>query len=186
MLKRSIKTILNNFEKSQETHVYGWVRTKRESKKIAFISVNDGSCQDNLQIIVSDESEAFAKIKEIQTGASIKCVGLLQESPAKGQSCELLAQDIEILGNTSDSYPLQKKGHSLEFLREIAHLRGRTNTFGAVFRIRNTLAQGVHKFFNDEGFYWAHTPILTASDCEGAGELFKVTKFCFSGNHATR
>ena len=156
--------------------VYGWVRTRRGSKKVAFIHLNDGSTIHNLQIVA--EIEAFGEdlIKKVTTGACIAVSGTLVESMGKGQSMEIQANQIRIFGEASpDQYPLQKKGHTLEFLREIAHLRPRTNTFGAVFRIRHSLAFAIHKYFNDKGFVYLHTPIITGSDAEGAGEMFRVT-----------
>ncbi len=158
--------------------VAGWVRSKRESKSVAFLVLNDGSSQDNLQIIVEPSSSAFALLSRCQTGAAIQVQGTLRPSPGKGQSLEVLAQDLIVYGEADpETYPLQKKGHTLEFLRDIGHLRPRTNTFGAVFRLRHHLAYAVHEFFSTRGFYWVHTPILTASDCEGAGEMFTVTNF---------
>jgi asparaginyl-tRNA synthetase len=156
--------------------VCGWVRTKRESKGFAFIALGDGSSQETLQIVVPEGTEAFTSLPRCNTGAAIEVRGLLRESPGKGQRVEVEASLIEVLGEADPlTYPLQKKGHTLEFLREIAHLRPRTNTLGAVFRIRNILAAAVHEFLQSRGFIWVHTPIITASDCEGAGELFTVT-----------
>lgn len=178
MQRHRIYDLIARGANDQQVVVFGWVRTKRVSKNFAFISLNDGSCQDLLQIFVDVDSKVNEVLKKIQTGASIKVCGKLRESPAKGQKWEVVADTLELIGEApSETYPLQKKGHSLEFLREIAHLRPRTNTFGAVFRVRNVLAQAVHKFFNRRNFIWAHTPILTASDCEGAGEMFTVTSF---------
>lgn len=155
--------------------VCGWVRTKRESRHCTFIELSDGSCQKTLQLVADPDCAAYAGLKQLLTGCALKAWGTLKESPAKGQSRELHLEGFEVLGLSDQSYPLQKKGHSLEFLREIAHLRPRTNTFGAVFRVRDAIAQEVHRFFRQRGFLWAHTPILTASDCEGAGELFRVS-----------
>ncbi len=154
----------------------GWVRTKRESKGFAFLALGDGSSQETLQIVVSDRAPAFLMLGSCNTGAAVKVEGIVRESPAKGQKIEIEAAEIEIFGQADPlKYPLQKKGHTLEFLREIGHLRPRTNTFGAIFRIRNILAAAVHEFFQDRGFLWVHTPVITSSDCEGAGELFSVT-----------
>jgi asparaginyl-tRNA synthetase len=155
------------------------VRSRRESKGVSFLVLSDGSSQETLQLVVSDEAPAHALLSRCNTGSAIKAKGILKESPAKGQKVELEVSEIEIFGEADTQYPLQKKGHSLEFLREIGHLRSRTNTFGAVFRLRNILADAVHEFFQKRGFIWIHTPILTASDCEGAGELFTVTSFNF-------
>ena len=163
-------------EPGSEVTAKGWVRTKRGNKNISFIALNDGSTINNIQIVV--EAAAFDEdfLKRITTGACICVKGDLVKSVGSGQSVEIQAKEIEIYGEANpDSYPLQKKGHSLEFLRTIAHLRPRTNTFGAVLRIRHAMAFAIHKYFNDRGFVYLHTPIITASDCEGAGEMFQVT-----------
>ncbi len=171
-----IKNILSDGNVGQTVTVCGWIRTKRESKGVAFIALNDGSTQDTLQLVVSAESPAFNKLQDCNTGAAVKVSGLLKESPGKGQNQEIEVSELKIFGSAdSGNYPLQKKGHSLEFLREIGHLRPRTNTFGAVFRVRNIMADTVHDFFQKRGFMWVHTPIITSSDCEGAGDLFTVT-----------
>ena len=176
MLRQRIKNILENAEPNKPVTVNGWVKTKRKSKKFAFLMVNDGSTQQDLQIIVDAPSEAFDALDEVHTGAAVRVDGSLVSSPGKGQSFEVHCDKLELLGHAdAKSYPLQKKGHTLEFLREISHIRGRTNTLGAVFRVRNRLSQLVHHFFQDRGFVWAHTPIITANDCEGAGEMFRVT-----------
>jgi len=176
MQRLRIKNILSDGNTGQAVTVCGWVRTRRESKGIAFIALSDGSTQENLQLVVPEASPAFQRLTLCNTGAAIKAAGILKESPAKGQKFEVEVSDIEIFGDADPaSYPLQKKGHTLEFLREIGHLRPRTNTFGAVFRVRNILADAVHEFFQSRGFIWIHTPIITASDCEGAGDLFTVT-----------
>ena len=154
----------------------GWVRTKRGNRNIAFIALNDGSTINNIQIVV--ETAAFSEdiLKKITTGACIGVKGALVKSVGSGQAVEIQAKVITVYGEANpDSYPLQKKGHSMEFLRTIAHLRPRTNTFGAVLRIRHAMAFAIHKYFNDKGFVYLHTPIITASDCEGAGEMFQVT-----------
>lgn len=154
----------------------GWVRTRRGNKNVQFVALNDGSTIHNLQIVFDLAKFSEEDLKSITTGASIHVQGELVESAGKGQAVEILAEKLEIYGTANpENYPLQKKGHSLEFLREIAHLRPRTNTFGAVLRIRHALAFAVHKFFNDKGFYYFHTPLITASDCEGAGAMFQVT-----------
>ena len=176
MQRLRIKNILSHENAGEVVTVCGWVRTKRESKGLAFIALNDGSAQDTLQLVISETSPAFQKLADCNTGAAIKATGLLKESPAQGQKFEVEVSDIEVFGDADPaSYPLQKKGHTLEFLRELGHLRPRTNTFGAVFRVRNILADAVHEFFQGRGFIWVHTPIITASDCEGAGDLFTVT-----------
>ena len=175
MLHKTIKDIFSSGLQEKEVVVRGWVRSKRVSKNLAFVAVGDGSCQTALQAVVEASNPSFEKLSEVQTGVSLELTGFLKESMGKGQSVELLVSSFEVLGSVSESYPLQKKGHTLEFLREMAHLRGRSNTFSAMFRLRNTLSQGVHKYFSERGFLWAQTPILTASDCEGAGELFRVT-----------
>lgn len=163
-------------EASREAVIQGWVRTRRVSKNVGFLAVNDGSCLAHIQVVCDSSSQAFEALGEIQNGASIEVTGMLKASMGKGQSVELLASSIKIFGNASvESYPLQKKGHSLEFMREIGHLRPRTNTFGAVFRLRNLISRAIHNYLQQEGFIWVHTPILTASDCEGAGEMFSVS-----------
>src|SRR5436190_10028417 len=154
----------------------GWVRTRRDSKDFSFIELNDGSSLRNLQVIAkSDTLQNYADIQRLSTGASIVVTGALVPSQGKGQKWELVAHNIEIVGGADETYPLQKKGHTPEFLREIAHLRPRSNLFGCVFRVRSRLAFAVHEFFQDRGFIYVHTPIITGSDCEGAGELFRVT-----------
>src|SRR5438270_853608 len=154
----------------------GWVRTRRDSKDFSFIDLNDGSSLRNLQVIAkSDTLQNYADIQRLSTGASIRVTGALIPSQGKGQKWELIAHNIEIVGGSDETYPLQKKGHTPEFLREIAHLRPRSNLFGCVFRVRSRLAFAVHQFFQDRGFIYVHTPIITGSDCEGAGELFRVT-----------
>lgn len=178
-MKRSeIKSILDTGKDQQEILVKGWVRTKRGSKNVNFIALNDGSCLQNLQVVV-DYTSAFEDVlQRIHTGACIAVEGKLAESQGSGQRVELLADKIEVLGEAHpDEYPLQPKKHSMEFLREIAHLRFRTNTFGAVNRIRHRLIFAVHDYFNSRGFLNIHTPIITGSDAEGAGETFKVTNF---------
>ena len=156
--------------------VQGWVRTRRDSKDFSFIELNDGSSLHNLQIIAKkDALPNHADIQRLNTGASLIVNGALVASQGKGQKWELVAQNIEIVGAADETYPLQKKGHTPEFLREIAHLRPRSNLFGCVFRVRSRLAFAVHQFFQERGFVYVHTPIITASDCEGAGELFRVS-----------
>ena len=137
--------------------------------------MNDGSSQGDLQLVIDANNPSFGKLEEVSTGAAIRVDGVLKKSEGKGQDWEVHVDKLEIFGTCPEDYPLQKKGHTLEFLRDIAHLRGRTNTFGAVYRVRNQLAALIHEFFQSHGFQWAHTPIITASDCEGAGEMFQVT-----------
>lgn len=156
-------------------NIKGWVRTRRGSKKISFVAMNDGSTINNVQVVINNEQFDESLMKKITTGACLSVNGKLVESAGSGQRVEIQASDVEILGVCDDSYPLQKKGHTMEFLREIAHLRPRTNAFGAVFRIRHHMAIAIHKFFHDKGFYYFHSPIITSSDCEGAGQMFKVT-----------
>lgn len=176
MNRQRINHILTHGQPGEELQVCGWVRSKRESKAFAFLVLNDGSSQDNLQVVVDAGTPAFAALGNCTTGASVRVKGVLRASPGKGQNLELGAHELDVLGGADpERYPLQKKGHTLEFLREIAHLRPRSNTFGAVFRVRNALAAAVHEFFQSRGFVWVHSPIITASDCEGAGEMFTVT-----------
>jgi asparaginyl-tRNA synthetase len=171
-----VKDILSGKHLGQPITVCGWVRTKRESKGFAFLALNDGSTQETLQLVVPDKASAFQQLHRCNTGTAMKATGILKESPAKGQKFEVEVSEIEVFGEADpEKYPLQKKGHTLEFLREIGHLRSRTNTLGAVFRLRNILATSIHEFFQNLGFVWVHTPIITSSDCEGAGELFTVT-----------
>ena len=175
-----IKDILTQKPDGQEVAVYGWVRTKRETKNLIFIQVNDGSCFASIQLTFDRDkgidAQTEKELSRITTGASIKAVGALLESPASGQAVEVAAKTIFVYGEASgETYPLQKKRHTFEFLRDIAHLRARTNTFGAVARVRNQMAFAVHNFFQEHGFQYVHTPLITASDCEGAGEMFQVT-----------
>src|SRR5471030_3563127 len=173
--RTKIKALLTGELVGKEVTVKGWVRAFRQNR---FIALNDGSTNNNIQIVVDFENTDPALLKRITTGAAISVSGTVVESQGKGQKVEVKAKQIEILGDSDpEKYPLQPKKHSLEFLREIAHLRFRTNTFGAVFRVRNTLAFAVHTFFQERGFVYLHTPIITASDAEGAGETFHVTNF---------
>ena len=159
-----------------EVCVKGWVRTRRGNKHVQFVALNDGSTIKNLQIVFDMQKFTDEQLKAVTTGASLCVTGKLVESMGKGQTCEVQADTLEIYGVADPAtYPLQKKGHSLEFLREIAHLRPRTNTFGAVLRVRSVLAYAIHKFFNEKGFFYLNTPLITASDCEGAGAMFQVT-----------
>ncbi len=174
--RRKIKDLLRSNEVGSEVTAKGWVRTKRGNKNVAFIALNDGSTINNIQVVVEVSNFDEEMLKLITTGACLKVVGNLVESVGSGQSVEIQAKQIEVYGTADpNTYPLQKKGHSLEFLREIAHLRPRTNTFGAVLRIRHAMAYGIHKYFNDRGFFYLHTPIVTGSDAEGAGAMFQVT-----------
>ena len=176
MKSQRIAEILKSGVVGSDITVKGWVRTKRGNKNVAFIALNDGSCVANIQIVVDLASFDEEKLKLVTTGACLRVDGKLVESPASGQGVEVQAADIEIYGTADpETYPLQKKGHSLEFLRDIAYLRPRTNTFGAVLRIRHATAYAIHKYFNDNGFYYLHTPLITGSDCEGAGAMFNVT-----------
>jgi len=171
---------------SQEINVKGWVRTRRGNKQISFIALNDGSTINNLQIVVDIATFGEDVLKPITTGSCISVNGRLVESQGGGQIVELQANEIEIYGSADpETYPLQKKGHSLEFLREIAHLRPRTNTFGAVLRIRHALAYAIHHYFNENGFFYLHTPLITASDAEGAGAMFQVTTLDLNDIHKT-
>jgi asparaginyl-tRNA synthetase len=155
--------------------VQGWVRTRRDSKDFSFIELNDGSCLRSLQIIAKNTLANYAEVQRLITGASIKVRGELVASQGKGQTWEVVAEELTIVGSSDDTYPLQKKGHTPEFLREIAHLRPRSNLFGCVFRVRSRLAFAIHQFFQERGFFYLNTPIITGSDCEGAGELFRVS-----------
>ena len=159
----------------KQVAIAGWIRTVRKQKTFAFIEINDGSTFSNFQIIADEKMEGFSVIDELSTGAAIRAKGKIVQSPGKGQSIEMQAIDIELVGESPADYPLQKKRHSFEFLRTIAHLRPRTNTQGAVARVRSQLAFATHKFYNEMGFVYLQSPILTASDCEGAGEMFQVT-----------
>jgi asparaginyl-tRNA synthetase len=174
--KTQIAKLLKEGQAGTEVFIQGWVRTRRGNKNVAFIAVNDGSIIHNIQVVADMERFDEALIRKVNTGAAIGVNGKLVESLGKGQAFEIQASEILIYGTADpETYPLQKKGHSLEFLREIAHLRFRTNTFGAVFRLRHALAYAIHKYFNDHGFYYLHTPIITGSDAEGAGAMFRVT-----------
>ena len=171
-----IKEIFQTGQPDQSVTVQGWVRTKRELKEFTFLEVNDGSSLANLQVILEPTLPDYENVlKAVSTGAAIAVSGNLVPSPGKGQNIELKAAEITLYGDCPPDYPLQKKRHSFEFLRTIAHLRARTNTLGAVMRVRNACATAIHTFFQEKGFIWVHTPIITANDCEGAGELFTVT-----------
>jgi len=175
MVRYKIKELLKLETPMDNALDKGWVRTRRDSKSFSFIELNDGSCLQNLQIIASDTLENFDQIRTLTTGSSISVTGIMLESPGKGQRWELHANALDIIGSAPENYPLQKKRHTDEFLRTIAHLRPRTNKYGATFRIRSELSFAVHQYFRAKGFQYVHTPIITGSDCEGAGELFRVT-----------
>jgi len=175
MKRTKIHDCLNKSTPEKNILIKGWVRTKRDSKEFSFIEMNDGSCLQNIQVLVKNDLSNYQSIKKLITGSAISVTGDLVVSPGKGQKWELLASQIDILGETQNDYPLQKKRHSDEFLRTIAHLRPRTNKYGAMFRIRSELSYKIHTFFHQKGFRYIHTPIITGSDCEGAGELFQVS-----------
>ncbi|BAZ30079.1 asparaginyl-tRNA synthetase [Cylindrospermum sp. NIES-4074] len=177
MVNRRVAEILRSGQPDESLVVRGWVRTKRDLKGFAFIEVNDGSSLANLQVVINQDLPDYEAItKKLNTGASVEVTGVLVASLGKGQRIELKAESLKVYGEADpETYPLQKKRHSYEFLRTISHLRSRTNSFGAVFRVRNACATAIHQFFHERGFLWVHTPIITASDCEGAGELFSVT-----------
>lgn len=177
MRRTKIVDLLQKTTFGETVSVKGWVRTRRGNKQVSFVALNDGSTINNIQVVIDIPQFGEEFLKPITTGACIHIVGKLVESQGKGQTCEVLAESVEIYGGVGDpeKYPLQKKGHTLEFLREIAHLRPRTNTFGAIFRMRHHMSYAIHKYFNDQGFFYLHTPIVTASDAEGAGSMFQVT-----------
>lgn len=176
MKRTPVREALNAGEPREAILVKGWVRTRRDSKGFSFMELNDGSCLKNVQIILDQEMPAYPLLKDIHTGSAVSVKGALVKSPGKGQKWEIRATDMQLIGAAdAETYPLQKKRHSDEFLRTIAHLRPRTNKYGALFRIRSESAFAVHNYFRGKGYYYLHTPIITGSDCEGAGELFKVT-----------
>lgn len=176
MKRTKIKSALNSTHPMDEIVIKGWVRTKRDSKGFSFLELNDGSTIKSIQAVIDHTPEIEAALARVGTGAAVAVVGELIESPGKGQKWEVRGKSLEVIGEADqETFPLQKKRHSDEFLRSIAHLRPRTNKYGAMFRIRSELAQAVHKFFADKGFFYIHTPIITGSDCEGAGEMFRVT-----------
>ncbi|MEM6280309.1 MAG: asparagine--tRNA ligase [Verrucomicrobiota bacterium] len=175
MSRTSIREILQSESPEPELLVEGWVRTKRDSKAFSFIEVNDGSCLSNLQIVADATLDGYEEsVIPLTTGASVSIRGTIVESQGKGQRWEMQATEVAMLGEAEGDFPLQKKGHSMEFLRSIAHLRPRSNLFGAVFRVRSRMAYSIHRFFQERGFVYVHTPVITASDCEGAGEMFRV------------
>src|SRR5688572_1310250 len=176
MLKAtSVKDALASAAGQDTILVQGWVRTRRDAKGFSFIEPNDGSCLKNLQVIAPATLANYAAVQHLTTGASVSVVGKLVPSQGQGQKWEVTADEVTVMGTADATYPLQKKGHTPEFLREIAHLRPRSNLFGAVFRTRSRLAFAIHQFFQERGFVYMHAPIITGSDCEGAGELFRVT-----------
>lgn len=171
----SLKDIINATAPVDDLTVHGWVRTRRDAKTFSFIELNDGSCLKNLQVIADAALPNYADIQKLTTGASVSVRGQLVPSQGAGQKWEMRASAVSVIGGADATYPLQKKGHTLEFLREISHLRPRSNLFGAIFRVRSRLAYAIHQFFQEKGFVYVHTPLITGSDCEGAGEMFRVT-----------
>jgi asparaginyl-tRNA synthetase len=174
-MSATVKDLLASISPLESVIVHGWVRTRRDSKAFSFLEVNDGSCLKNLQVIVDAGVAGHERISECATGASVVIEGRLVASQGGGQKWEVQATAISLLGGADETFPLQKKGHTPEFLRTISHLRPRTNLFGSVFRVRSRLSFAVHRFFQERGFFHVHTPIITASDCEGAGEMFRVS-----------
>jgi asparaginyl-tRNA synthetase len=176
IVRTRVKEVLQCEDFGASVNVKGWVRTRRGNKTVSFIALNDGSIVHNVQVVVDMERFAEETLKLVTTGACISVNGILTESPGQGQKAEIHATELEVLGEADPAtYPLQKKGHTLEYLREIAHLRPRTNTFGAIFRMRHQMSIAIHTFFHERGFFYFHTPIITGSDCEGAGQMFQVT-----------
>ncbi len=175
MVRQKIAKLLGSEKPAESVLIKGWVRTRRDSKGFSFLEINDGSCLKNIQVIADDSLANYEDIKKISTGSALAITGALVASRGKGQSWEIQATEVMIINIAPDDFPLQKKRHTDEFLRTIAHLRPRTNKYGAVFRIRSELAFAVHKFFRERDFCYIHTPIITGSDCEGAGELFRLT-----------
>ncbi|MDW7757328.1 MAG: amino acid--tRNA ligase-related protein [Desulfuromonadales bacterium] len=175
MERMAIRNALGGTSAGEVICLKGWVRTLRTGKDVAFFALNDGSCFASLQVVVTPQLPNYEDLVKLGTGACLSVQGILVESPAAGQRWEVQAQNVEVLGDADSDYPLQKKRHSLEFLRSIAHLRPRSNTFGAVFRLRSALSFAIHRFFHERGFLYVHTPIITANDCEGVGEMFRVT-----------
>ncbi len=174
-MRKSVKEVLDGTEAAKGLTVQGWVRTRRDSRDFSFLEINDGTCLGSLQVIADAGIGGYDQIQSMTTGASVRVGGNLVSSPGKGQKWEMQATSVELVGTAPEDYPLQKKRHGPEFLREMAHLRPRTNLFGAVFRTRSRLAHAVHRFFEERNFVYVHTPIITANDCEGAGEMFQVT-----------
>lgn len=174
-MKITVKNLLESNEPLTDINAEGWIRTRRDAKDFSFIELNDGSCLANIQVIADVSLPNYEEIRKLGTGAAVTVAGELSASPGKGQAWEIRAREIRTIGHSPEDYPLQKKRHSDEYLRSIAHLRPRTNKYGALFRIRSKLAHAIHDFFQSRGFNWIHTPIITGSDCEGAGEMFRVT-----------
>ena len=174
-MRTLIKRALNSDSPLDPITIKGWVRTRRDSKEFSFLEMNDGSCLANIQCIADAGISGYENIAKMTTGAAVGITGKLVKSPGKGQKWEIHASSVELIGEAPADYPLQKKGHSPEFLRSISHLRPRANLYGAVFRMRSRMAQAVHRFFDERDFSYVHTPIITASDCEGAGEMFRVS-----------
>lgn len=175
--RRRIVEVLGLDAPTEGIRVKGWLRTVRASKQVVFLNLNDGSNMGGIQVVVAEDMPTIEEVRALTTGSAVAIEGTLVESPAKGQRVELHATAVEVIGKADADFPLQKKRHSFEFLRTIAHLRNRTNTYGAVFRVRSALAHAIHCFYQDRGFVYVHTPIITSNDCEGAGEMFRVTTF---------
>ena len=175
MKRTKIVDALRSTDYGKEINVKGWVRTHRSSKAVDFIALNEGSTRKNMQLVVDPSRHSYEMLKSITTGACLSASGILVESQGKGQTVEIQCETIELYGLCGSDYPMQKKGQSFEYMRQHAHMRLRTNTFGAVMRIRHNMAIAIHQFFHEHGFFYFHTPLITASDCEGAGEMFQVT-----------
>ena len=175
MKRTLVKDALSSESPADAILLQGWVRTRRDAKTFSFIELNDGSCLKNIQVIADSSLPDYANIQSVTTGASLEVRGRLVPSKGGGQKWEVVAGSFTVVGGADETFPLQKKGHTMEFLREIAHLRPRSNLFGAVFRVRSRLAYAIHRFFQERSFVYIHTPVITASDCEGAGELFRVS-----------
>ena len=177
-MSETVRVILAREAAGGQVTVQGWLRTARHSKGVSFFEVSDGSCFAGIQVVAEPTLDNYdPDLTNLRTGCAVAATGDLVESPGKGQRFEIHATRIEVVGGVDDDYPLQKKRHSFEFLRTQAHLRPRTNTIGAVLRVRNVAARAIHGFFQERGFVWLHSPIITASDAEGAGELFRVSSF---------
>ncbi|MCB0346915.1 MAG: asparagine--tRNA ligase, partial [Bdellovibrionales bacterium] len=176
MNKSTVRELLADSEVGSTVELAGWVRTRRDSKEFSFLELNDGSCLSNIQVVADAGISCYAEhVLKASTGSAVKVIGELIESPGKGQRVEVKATEVTLVGSAPSDYPLQKKRHTNEYLRTIAHLRPRTNTFGAVFRVRHAVAMAIHKFFDERNFVYLHSPIITTSDCEGAGEMFRVS-----------
>ncbi len=173
--KMSVKSVRNAEAIGKEVFLQGWVRTCRDQKSFCFIELNDGSCFGNIQIVVPNTLPNYADVKKLTSGSSLAVTGMVVQSPGNKQPTEVQATEIEIYGYAAEDYPIQKKRATFEYLRTIAHLRPRTNSFNAVFRVRSRISYAIHQFFQNEGFTYVHTPLITSSDCEGAGEMFQVT-----------